>query len=109
LASVLRDPTNSLKRDAIFQHFPGYLGAGKGKWRTTPVSLIQSGRWKLMQFLEDGRLELYDLSQDIGETTNLAGSHPQVAADLLKRLDHWRQSVGAPMPTPNVLAADPNF
>ena len=65
-------PTAKLQRDAIFQHFPGYLGAGPDSWRTTPVSLIHSGDWKLMEFLEDGRLELYNLRDDIGETKNLA-------------------------------------
>ena len=36
------------------------------------MSLIQGGDWKLMEFLEDGRLELYNLRDDIGETKNLA-------------------------------------
>ncbi len=46
----------------------------KGQWRTTPVSLIQAGDWKLMEFLEDGRLELYNLREDLGETRNLAAA-----------------------------------
>jgi len=51
-----RDSAAELQRDAIFQHFPGYLGSGPGLWRTTPVSLIHSGDWKLMEYLEDGKL-----------------------------------------------------
>ena len=47
--------------------------------RSTPVSLIQVGEWKLMQFLEDGRLELYNLSSDIGESKNLAFDMPEKA------------------------------
>lgn len=101
LVKLFRDPTASLQRDAIFQHFPGYLGAGADTWRTTPVSLIQSGRWKLMEFLEDGHLELYDLSQDIGETTNLAAAMPDQANALHARLVQWRAEVNAPMPTKN--------
>ena len=101
LVKLFRDPGAKLQRDAIFQHFPGYLGAGSGSWRTTPVSLIQSGDWKLMEFLEDGRLELYNLQDDIGETKNLATAHPEKAQELHKRLVAWRAEVSAPMPTKN--------
>ncbi len=37
-------------REDLFWHFPGYLGAGKGSWRTTPVGAIRSGDWKLLEF-----------------------------------------------------------
>ena len=58
-----------LDRDAIYWHFPGYLGAGRGTWRTTPGQRRSAvGDWKLMEFFEDGRLELYNLRDDIGET-----------------------------------------
>jgi arylsulfatase A-like enzyme len=101
LVPLFRDRDARLKRDAIYQHFPGYLGAGPGQWRTTPVSLIQSGDWKLMEFLEDGRLELYNLRDDIGETKNLAQAMPDKAKELHARLVAWRAEVHAPMPTKN--------
>jgi arylsulfatase A-like enzyme len=101
LVALLKDPTASLKRPAIFQHMPGYLGAGKDTWRTTPVGLIQQGDWKLMEFFEDGRLELYDLGKDLGETNNLAASQPDKAKELHEQLKAWRTEIGAPMPTPN--------
>lgn len=101
LVGLFRDPQGKLKRDAIYQHFPGYLGAGAGLWRTTPVSLIQVGDWKLMEFLEDGRLELYNLSDDIGESRNLAKEQPAKAKELHDRLIAWRAEVNAPMPAKN--------
>ncbi len=101
LVKLFRDPLAKLSRDAIFQHFPGYLGAGADTWRTTPVSLIQMGDWKLMEFLEDGHLELYNLHEDIGESKNLATSMPDKANELLSRLVAWRTEVNAPMPTKN--------
>jgi arylsulfatase A-like enzyme len=101
LVPLLRDPTASLARDAIFQHFPGYLGMGKNRWRTTPVSLVQMGDWKLMEFLEDGRLELYNLRDDLSESRNLAESQPEKARELLARLRAWRAAVSAPMPKTN--------
>ncbi|MBM4002486.1 MAG: sulfatase [Planctomycetes bacterium] len=107
LVKLFRDNTAGLKRDAIFQHFPGYLGSGPGLWRTTPVSLIQVGDWKLMEFLEDGRLELYDLGNDIGESKNLAKDNPAKAKELYDRLVAWRAAVNAPMPTKNEGALEP--
>jgi arylsulfatase A-like enzyme len=101
LVPLFRDGTAKLKREAIYQHFPGYLGAGPGMWRTTPVSLIQAGDWKLMEFLEDGRLELYNLKDDIGETKNLAKSMPDRTRELHGKLVAWRKEINAPMPTRN--------
>ena len=101
LEPLLRKPDGYFSRDTIYQHFPGYLGAGDNTWRTTPVSLVQSGDWKLMEFLEDGRLELYNLKDDIGETRNLATTHPEKARELHDKLIAWRKFVNAPMPTPN--------
>ncbi len=105
LVKLFRDPAAKLERDAIYQHFPGYLGAGEDTWRTTPVSLIQVGEWKLMEFLEDGRLELYNLREDIGESQNLATEMPDKAKELHSRLVAWRAEVKAPMPTKNDSAA----
>jgi arylsulfatase A-like enzyme len=101
LAPLFRDPSANLKREAIYQHFPGYLGAGADTWRTTPVGLIQSGEWKLMEFFEDGRLELYNLKEDIGESKNLATEMLDKAKELHAKMIAWRESVKAPMPLKN--------
>ncbi len=105
LVPLFRDSAANLTRDAIFQHFPGYLGSGKNQWRTTPVSLIQAGDWKLMEFLEDGKLELYNLRDDLGETKNLAAKLPEKTRELHDRLVAWRKEISAPMPAPNNAAA----
>lgn len=101
LLPVLLGQATNLKRDAIFQHFPGYLGSGPGLWRTTPVSLIQQGDWKLLEFLEDDHLELYNLKEDLSETKNLVGEQPAKAAELKARLLAWRKETGAALPTLN--------
>jgi arylsulfatase A-like enzyme len=82
----------------IYWHFPGYLGAGKDAWRTTPVGALREGPWKLLEYFEDGRLELYDLAADPGERENLAASRPEKAEELRGRLAAWRNAVDAPMP-----------
>jgi len=101
LVKLFRDPNAQLKRQAIFQHFPGYLGAGANSFRTTPVSLIQTGDWKLMEFLETGTQELYNLRKDIGESHNLALEQPDKAKELYAQMVAWRKKINAPMPTKN--------
>lgn len=102
LVTLFKQPEAKLQRDAIYQHFPGYLGAGKDQWRTTPVGTIVSGDWKLMEFFEDGRLELYNLKEDLGEQNNLAQKMPEKTKELHDRMIAWRKDIGAKMPTKNV-------
>lgn len=97
LASESAVPPNR----ALFWHFPGYLGAGAGSWRTTPAGAIRSGSWKLLEFFEDGRLELYNLENDLGETNNLARVHPAMTQELHNQLKEWRSRIKAPMPQLN--------
>ena len=85
----------------LFWHFPGYLGAGQGMWRTTPAGAIRSGDWKLIEFFEDGKKELYDLRTDESQKTNLAEMKPEKVAELHAKLVAWRKQVSAPLPTPN--------
>jgi arylsulfatase A-like enzyme len=99
---VLKDPSSVLKRDALFWHFPGYLGSRADTWRTKPVSVIREGSLKLVENLEDRSLELYDLSSDLGEKNNLASAQPEKAASLLAKLNNWRKEIGAKLPTRNV-------
>jgi arylsulfatase A-like enzyme len=101
LFPLLGDPGAKLPREAIYAHFPGYLeGPAPGKWRTTPVGFVRAGDWKLMEFFEDGRLELYNLKDDLGERHNLAAKLPQRARELQGRLAAWRQELHAAMPRP---------
>ena len=100
--------TGTLKRDAIFWHFPAYLQGGKGTWRTTPCGVIRSGGWKLIEFFEDNRLELYNLADDIGEAADLAEKMPEKAKELHDRLVAWRKAVNAPVPTEKNPQFDPS-
>lgn len=101
IAPVLTDPSATLNRDAIYWHFPGYLQASSklGTWRTTPGGGILCGNWKLLEFFEDGRLELYNLIDDIAQKHDLAASNTAKRDELHKKLISWREAVDAPMPT----------
>ena len=81
---------------ALFWHIPHYTNQG-----SRPAGAVRSGKWMLIQHYEDDSVELFDLSADVGETTNVAADHPKVAADLAARLAAWRKDVGAQENTPN--------
>jgi arylsulfatase A-like enzyme len=101
IAGLLTGDEKTIERDALYWHFPGYLGASNNQWRTKPVGAIRVGDWKLIENYEDGSLELYNLKNDLSETRNLAHSEPERAEELKEKLDAWRKSVEAKMPGPN--------
>ena len=98
---LLRGEQDASER-ALFWHFPAYLQGytkAHGHWRTTPVGAVRKGKWKLIEFFEDGRLELYNLEEDLGEQHNLAEERPEKTEEMHRMLERWRQSVDAPVPT----------
>jgi arylsulfatase A-like enzyme len=92
------------ERKPLFWHFPGYLGAGANTWRTTPAGAVHAGDWKLLEFFETGKRELYNLKDDIGEKNDLAAAQPEKVKELHEKMLAWRKEVGAPMPRPKTPA-----
>ncbi len=95
LSRLLSDPEASLDRDALYFHFPHYYST------TSPVSAIREGDWKLLQYHEDGRVELYDLAKDESETQDLAAARPEVVERLRGKLGEWLLETEAQLPEPN--------
>jgi arylsulfatase A len=89
--------SGSLKREALFWHYPHYWSNS----RVQPYGVVRAGDWKLIEWYEGMRAELYNLKDDLSETRDLAKEKPEKAAELRAMLHHWRQSVDAQMPTPN--------
>ena len=79
-------------------------GSNPNPWHDSPYTTVRSKNWRMVEFHEDGTRELYDLSDDIGESKNLAISKPNIAEDLHQKLKQWRKDIGAQMPLDN-----PNF
>ena len=61
-------------------------------------SAIRSGKYKLIDFYEQNRVELYDLSKDPGETHNIINEKPKVAKKLLDKLNKWKKEINVNMP-----------
>lgn len=91
--------TGTLARDSLYWHYPHHQhyqleGA-------MPYSAIRKGDWRLIEFFDDDRVELYNLKDDPGEKNDLATTMPGKANELRSQLAAWRKEVGAQLPTPN--------
>jgi arylsulfatase A-like enzyme len=94
-------------RDALYWHYPHYSNQG-GR----PGGIVRAGDYKLIEFFEQDRRELYNLRSDVSENRNLADEEPVVVNALAAKLQSWRRAVGAremrpnPAYVPNPQAAD---
>lgn len=93
-----------LSERPLYWHFPIYLQGGNRDsqdkvFRTRPGSAIRLGEWKLIEYFENGELELYDLSKDPGERNNLKESFEDKTQQLHTILKEWRKETKAPVPT----------
>jgi len=110
IVGLLTAKKSKFKNRPIFWHFPAYLESYNEKqwpWRTTPAGAVRLGDWKLIEFFEDGKLELYNIKDDISEKNDLAGTMPDKVEELARKLVQWRKSVGAPIPTEKNPQYDP--
>ena len=80
----------------FFWHFPHYTNQG-----SRPSGALRDGKWMLAEFYDADQAELYDLSADISEQTNLAGQFPERVAQMRAALAGWRKAVSAQSNTPN--------
>ena len=85
-----------LGREALYWHYPHYSPQG-GR----PAASILAGDWKLIEYFEDGRVELFNLRDDISETRDLSQAEPERAKQLLAKLKAWQLDGEAQIPKPN--------
>ena len=98
LVPLLRGDGN-ITRGELLWHYPHHQHYQLGG--TMPFGAIRSGDFKLVEFYNDMRIELYDLRNDLGEQRDLAATQPDKARELRDRLHAWRKEVGAQMPVSN--------
>lgn len=95
LLPVLNQTGEIPKRD-LYWHYPHYANQG-----SRPGAAIRSGDFKLIEFYDTGRKELFNVAADTGESRNLIQDQPKLVEELAAKLDAWRKSVNAQMMTPN--------
>lgn len=76
----------------LFWHFPHYRGGD------VPYSIIRDGDWKLIKRYEGHEFELFNLKEDISETTDLSAKYPERVAKLNSELKIWLKNVNAKLP-----------
>ena len=81
-----KDPTATLAGEAPSPHTDLFF-----QWGAR--SAVRSGRYKLVRNKEDEPFQLYDLVEDLGETTDVAAERPEVAAALARRFQQWIANV----------------
>lgn len=76
---------------------PALLGKTDGQakrdifyWEAAPQQALRQGDWKAYRRAPEAPIELYDLSKDIGETTDLASQMPDKVAELEKLMQESR-------------------
>ena len=85
----------SLKRESLFWHFPHYS-------YDLPFSIIRNGDWKLIKrYGGNKEFELFNLKNDISETTDLAASEPAKVRELNEKLVAWLRHTNAKVPVKN--------
>jgi len=89
-------PDKNRKDGAIYWHYPHY-----GHQGGTPGCSMRMGDYKLIEFFEDGRLELYNLINDIREDYNIINENRELAERMHGMLKKWQVEVQAKFPEPN--------
>lgn len=100
LPLILKNQTKYLDNRKLYWHFPYYHPA-RSYEGTKPCSSIREGKYKLLYFYEDERVELYNLEIDPSENNNLANESPKIAKELLDQLMMKLNSVHARFPKEN--------
>jgi arylsulfatase A-like enzyme len=89
----------SMRRGPLFWHYPHYGNQGG-----SPGAAIRDGAYKLIEFFEDDRVELYRMDEDGSESRDLAAQLPDKVRQLRRSLDAWQESLEVQFP-----AGNPNF
>ena len=79
-----------LEERPLFWHYPHYGNQGG-----FPSGCIRLGQWKLIERLEDGRVHLYDLENDLSERNDLAAQQPERVQKMRAMLHAWYRKMDA--------------
>jgi arylsulfatase A len=92
LSPILLQKGQIPNRD-LFWHFPHYRESD-----VRPYSIVRSGHYKLIYYFDGEEVELFDLSKDSLEQSNLVLELPHVVSELKSKLEKWWNETGARLP-----------
>jgi arylsulfatase A-like enzyme len=92
----------NLDRESLYWHYPHYSNQGG-----IPGGAIRMGDYKLFENYEDGKVSLYNLKKDIGETNDLSSNDPKRVKNMRTNLHAWYKKVEAKFLQPKGESGDP--
>ncbi len=95
IASLVKG--KKMTRGPIYWHFPHYSNHGM----QSPGGAIRDGDYKLLEYFENGTVQLFNLKNDIGEQNDLSKIEVGKTKDLKEKLHQWRKDIDAQMMKPN--------
>ncbi|MFT5127666.1 MAG: arylsulfatase A [Rhodothermales bacterium] len=95
ISAALRNPQADLGRDSLYWYFPHNHGGG-----AKPYASMRHKNLRLIKWFNSDKLELYDISKDIGESKNLVATMPEKTKALDTMLSAWLSETNAKIPAP---------
>ncbi len=92
-----RNSKTPIEKRALYWHFPQYSNHGA----QSPGGAIRYGDYKLLEYFENYKVQLFNIKTDPGEHHDISATEPSKVKELTNMLHAWRKKVNANMPTPN--------
>lgn len=103
MLSTWKNPVAATDWKTLYWHYPldrpHFLGGESS-------GAVRHGDWKLIEYFDSDKIELYSLTDDVSEQRNVAAEQPERVAELKALLSTWRQDVDARTPS-SPLLVDP--
>lgn len=101
LLPLLKDPSADWPDRYLFTHVGRWKRGSDPNDHRYEKCAVRSTHWRLVN-----HTELYDLSNDPGETNNVAAQHPEVVAEMQRAFDDWWEATVPLMVNEDVPLAD---
>ncbi len=80
------------RKNPLFWHSPTGRPITTGDLNS---SAVRVGDYKLIDWYDEGKVELFNLKEDLGEQNDLSEEMPEKSAELLKLVQDWRKEINA--------------
>lgn len=90
IAGLLQDDPVTIPERTLYWEFGKQAGDPNSGIIGEVFQAARRGRWKAVRYGRDADVEVYDLEQDAGESTNLAEQHPTIHKEFAKLFDNPR-------------------
>ncbi len=91
--AVLRGASKPVREKPLFWKIDAPWPAAKNRPDHWVSFAVVDQKWKLVTNTDSGYVELYDIAHDPYEQHDLKDAHPEVVAQLLKKLNGWKRSL----------------